>query len=93
LKARHGMSIAAIMRRAKDLELITSALRTVLHYLRKKAGIKKGAWSVCRTESSSRFEQFVVARRIRGIGQRIPKGAALLNESLLTSGSVCGGVA
>lgn len=80
LKERYGMSIAAIMHRASDLELITPALHKRFCIISRQKGWHKnepGAYAG--RESSARFEQLVVRAASEAVISE-SKGAALLNE-------------
>jgi Zn-dependent peptidase ImmA (M78 family)/DNA-binding XRE family transcriptional regulator len=80
LKARYGMSIAAIMHRALDLELITPAMFKRFCILsRQKGWRKKEPGEYAGRESSARFEQLVVRAAAEAVISE-SKGAALLNE-------------
>ena len=80
IKARYGMSVAAVMRRALDLELITHSLYQRFCIISRKNGWhKKEPGDYAGTESSTRFEQLV----IRAASEEViseSKGASLLNE-------------
>jgi Zn-dependent peptidase ImmA (M78 family) len=81
IKARYGMSVAAIMHRARDLELITQALYERFCITGRKQGWHKhepGEYSG--RELSSRFEQLVVRAASEAVITE-SKGASLLNES------------
>lgn len=80
LKERYGMSVAAIMHRALDLELITPAMHKRFCIISQKQGWRKkepGAYAG--RESSARFEQLVVRAAAEAVISE-SKGAALLNE-------------
>lgn len=80
VKARYGMSIAAIMRRALNLELITPALYERFCIVSRKEGWhKKEPGEYAGRESSSRFEQLVVRAASEAVISE-SKGASLLNE-------------
>jgi Zn-dependent peptidase ImmA (M78 family)/DNA-binding XRE family transcriptional regulator len=80
LKARYGMSIAAIMHRALDLELVTPALYKRYCILsRQKGWHKKEPGEYAGRESSARFEHLVVRAAVEAVISE-SKGAALLNE-------------
>lgn len=82
LKGRYGISIAALMRRALDLELISPSL-----YQRFCISYKQQRWhkgepgEYAGRETSSRFEQLVLRAASEGMVSQT-KGAALLNEPL-----------
>jgi len=83
LKERYGMSIAAIMRRALDLKLISPALYQRFCITYKRQGWHKrepGAYAG--HEHSRRFEQLVLRAASEGMVSQT-KGAALLNEPLV----------
>jgi Zn-dependent peptidase ImmA (M78 family) len=83
VKARYGMSIAAIMRRALNLELIAPALYQRFCIVSRKEGWhKKEPGEYAGRESSSRFEQLVVRAASESVISE-SKGASLLNEPLL----------
>jgi len=80
LKERYGMSVAAIMRRALDLGLISPALYKRFCILsRQKGWHKKEPGAYGGRESSARFEQLVVRAAAEAVISE-SKGAALLNE-------------
>ena len=80
LKERYGMSIAAIMHRALDLDLITPALyKRFCVMSRQKGWHKKEPGEYSGRESSGRFEQLVVRAAAEALISE-SKGAALLNE-------------
>lgn len=84
LKARYGMSIAAIMRRALTLGLITPALyKRFCIMSRKKGWHKQEPGDYAGRESSTRFEQLVVRAASENLITE-SKGAALLNEPLVS---------
>jgi Zn-dependent peptidase ImmA (M78 family)/DNA-binding XRE family transcriptional regulator len=80
IKARYGMSIVAIMRRALDLELISPAMHKRFCIISNQQGWRKQEPGMFTgSESSDRFEQLVV----RAVSEAIiseSKGASLLNE-------------
>ncbi len=83
LKARYGMSIAAIMRRAADLDLITPALYKEFCIVSRKEGWhKKEPGTYAGRESSSKFEQLVLWAASQSVISE-SKGAALLNEPFM----------
>jgi Zn-dependent peptidase ImmA (M78 family) len=74
------MSIAAIMHRALDLELITPALYKRYCIVSQKQGWRKQEpGQYAGSESSARFEQLVVRAASEAVISE-SKGAALLNE-------------
>lgn len=82
LKHRFGMSIAAIMHRALDLELIDSSTnkRFIIAY-KSRGWHRQEPGEYAGSEVSTRFERLV----LRAAGEEIislAKGAALLNEPL-----------
>ena len=80
LKERYGMSVAAIMRRALDLVLISPALyKRFCITSRQKGWHKKEPGAYAGRESSARFEQLVVRAAAEAVISE-SKGAALLNE-------------
>jgi Zn-dependent peptidase ImmA (M78 family) len=80
LKARYGLSIAALMHRALDLELITPAMyRRFCIVSRQKGWHKQEPGDYAGRESSGRFEQLVVRAASEAVISE-SKGAALLNE-------------
>ncbi len=82
LKGRYGISIAAVMRRALDLELVSTALYERFCILSRKEGWhRKEPGEYAGRESSSRFEQLVLRAASEGMVSQT-KGAALLNEPL-----------
>jgi Zn-dependent peptidase ImmA (M78 family) len=83
LKERYGISIAAIMHRAFDLELISGALyeRFCINY-KKQRWHKGEPGEYSGREISSRFEQLVLRATSEGMVSQT-KGAALLNEPLV----------
>lgn len=82
LKARYGMSIAALMRRALDLELISAALYERFCITYKQQRWHKGEpGEYAGRETSSRYEQLVLRAASEGMVSQT-KGAALLNEPL-----------
>jgi Zn-dependent peptidase ImmA (M78 family) len=83
LKVRYGISIAAIMHRAFDLELISGALyeRFCINY-KTQRWHKGEPGEYAGREVSSRFEQLVLRATSEGMVSQT-KGAALLNEPLV----------
>jgi Zn-dependent peptidase ImmA (M78 family)/DNA-binding XRE family transcriptional regulator len=80
VKARYGMSIAAIMRRSLNLELITPALYERFCITSRKEGWhRKEPGEYGGRESSTRFEQLVVRAASEAVISE-SKGASLLNE-------------
>jgi Zn-dependent peptidase ImmA (M78 family) len=82
LKVRYGMSIAAIMHRALDLELIDGSTykRFVISY--KKSGLhRQEPGEYCGSEKSTRFEQLVMRATAEEIIS-MSRGAALLGKPL-----------
>ena len=83
LKERYGISIAAIMHRAFDLDLVSGALYERFCITYKKEHWHKGEpGKYTGREMSSRFEQLVLRATSEGIVSQT-KGAALLNEPLV----------
>lgn len=80
IKGRFGMSMAAIMRRARSLDLITAALYERFCILTRQMGWHKAEPGVYTgREKSSRFEQLVVRAASESLVST-SKGASLLNE-------------
>ena len=93
LKERYGMSIAALMHRAFDLDLITPALYKRFCILSRQKGWHRnepGAYAG--RESSARFEQLVVRAASEAVISE-SKGAALLNEPFVDFRERLAGVA
>lgn len=79
LKERYGMSIAAIMRRARDLELVTERdYQSFCVFSRMKGWQRDEPGRFQGMESSSRFEQLVLRAALEE-AVSTGKGAALLN--------------
>lgn len=84
LKRRYGMSIAAIMRRALDLDLIDSAAYRRFCIIRKQRGWHlKEPGDYPGNEVSSRFEQLVLRAAAEDMIS-FSKGAAILNEPIVS---------
>jgi Zn-dependent peptidase ImmA (M78 family) len=80
LKGRYGISNAAIMHRALDLELITPAMHKRFCIISRQQGWHKDEpGRYAGSECSSRFEQLVVRAASEAVISE-SKGAALLNE-------------
>jgi Zn-dependent peptidase ImmA (M78 family) len=84
IKARYGISIAAIVQRAADLEMISPALLKGFHIKRNTSGWHKNEPGEYEgRETATRFEQLVL-RATAEETISLSKAAALLNQPLPT---------